>query len=283
MARTRPAGISTHLFHNHRLSREHLIDVGAAGFDRIELFATRTHFDYHSTSAIADLQGWLAESGLELHSVHAPVGESFANGRWGPLLTLASPEAAVRQRALDEAERALHIARRLPFKVLVVHLGLPKTPQSTPGENSRDAARRSVETLARLAEPLGVTVAVEVIPNELSRPGSLVHFVETLADGIRVGICLDFGHAHMLGDAVDAIETVSEHLVTTHVHDNRGRTDDHLLPFEGTLEWSSALTATQKVGYEGVWLFEIGAQGPTRATLQKLREVRTRMERMLAS
>ncbi len=70
----------------------------------------------------------------------------------------------------------------------------------------------------------------------------------------RVGICLDFGHAHMDGDLVDAIETVSEHLVTTHVHDNRGRTDDHLLPFEGTIDWPGALTAIQKVGYEGTLL-----------------------------
>ena len=76
----------------------------------------------------------------------------------------------------------------------------------------------------RLAEPLGVRVAVEVIPNELSRAGSLVHFVETrMLDGADVGICLDFGHAHMDGDLVDAIETVSEHLIATHVHDNRGR------------------------------------------------------------
>jgi len=259
------------------------MDVGSAGFDRIELFATRTHFDYHSTNAIAELQGWLAESGLELHSVHAPVGESLAGGRWGPLFTLASPEASVRRRALDETERALYIARRLPYKILVVQLGLPRTPQSAPGENSRDAARRSIETLAKLAEPLGVTLAVEVIPNELSRPGSLVHFIEALADDVRVGVCLDFGHAHMLGDVVDAVETVSEYLITTHVHDNKGRTDDHLLPFEGTVDWASTLTATQKVGYDGVWLFEVGAHGSTRETIQKLKEIRRRMERMLAT
>ena len=79
-------------------------------------------------------------------------------------------------------------------------------------------------------------IAVEVIPNELSRAGSIVHFVEDDLDG--VGICLDFGHAHLDGDVVDAIETVSEHLIATHVHDNRGRADDHLLPFDGTIDWA---------------------------------------------
>jgi sugar phosphate isomerase/epimerase len=275
--------VSTHLYHGQRLNRDHIAEIGAHGFERLELFATRTHFDYHSTHAIGDLQGWLAEARVELHSVHAPIGESFANGRWGPMFSLASPDANQRRYALDEAAHALQIARRIPFQLLVLHIGLPKTPQSVAGENSRDAARRSVEELARLAEPLGVSLAVEVIPNELSRPGSLVHFVERLDESARLGICLDVGHAHMNGDVVDAIETVSEHLIATHLHDNRGRTDDHLLPFAGTIEWPSALTAFQKVGFDGLLLFEVAAGGPTRATLQKLRDVRSRMETMLAA
>jgi sugar phosphate isomerase/epimerase len=282
VSRKRLFGVSTHLYHNQRLCRDHLLEIGALGFDRVELFATRTHFDYHNPATVADLQSWLAEAQLELHGVHAPVGESFMMGRWGAPLTIASPDPEARRRALDEAGRALQIARRIPFKVLVVHLGLPKTPQSVAGENSRDAARRSIEELRALAEPLGVMLAVEVIPNDLSRPDSLVHFVERVLDH-PVGICLDFGHAHIGADVVDAVEAVAEHLVTTHVHDNRGRSDDHLLPFDGTIDWPAVLTAVQKVGYEGVLLFEIGAQGSTKATLQKMRGVRQRMEGMLAA
>lgn len=270
------------MVHGQRLNREHLLDIGAHGFDTVELCATRTHFDYHNAASIADLGGWLADARLTLHSVHAPVGESYANGRWGPRLSIASPDAEARRLALAEAECALRIARQLAFQVLVVHLGLPKTPQSLPGDNSRDAARRSLEALARQAEPLGVTLAVEVIPNELSKPEALVHFVEKVADTAKLGICLDFGHAHLGGDVTDAIETVSEYLISTHVHDNRGRTDEHLMPFAGTIDWPSALTAIQKVGYDGVLLFEVAAPGPMRAALQQLREARGRMERFFA-
>jgi sugar phosphate isomerase/epimerase len=279
----RQFGISSHLYHSHRLTRDHLLEVGAHGFDRLELFATRTHFDYHNTAAVADLQQWLAEAGLVLHGVHAPIGEAFTSGRWGKPLTLASADPETRTRALDEAERALQIARRIPFGVLVTHIGLPASQQPSPTDNSRDAARRSVEALHRLAEPLGVTIALEVIPNELSRAGSLVHFIEEVIDATGVGICLDFGHAHMAGDLVDAIETVAEHLVTTHVHDNRGRTDDHLMPFEGTIDWQAALTGIQKVGYEGTFLLEVAAHGSTREALRKARAARDRMERMLTT
>jgi sugar phosphate isomerase/epimerase len=278
----RAFGISTHLYHNYRLTREHLLEVAAHGFDRVELFATRTHFDYHNPAAVADLQQWLAEAGLTLNSVHAPIGESFSSGRWGPPLTLASTNVETRARAVAEAEKALQIARRLPFGVLVAHIGLPRTQQPTPADNSRDAARRSIEELRTLAEPLGVRLAIEVIPNELSRAGSLVHFVERVLDRRDVGICLDFGHAHLDGDLVDAVETVSEHLIATHVHDNRGRTDDHLVPFGGTIDWPSVLTAVQKVGYDGTLMLEIAAHGSSKETLVSARQARERMEKLLA-
>ena len=259
--------MSTHLYHDQRLSRDHLLEIAAHGFESVEVFATRTHFDYHNPAAIADLQQWLAEAGLELHG-HSRAGRRQLRGR-----TLGAGAVARERRRRErararwrEAERALHIARRIPAGVLVAHLGLPRTQQPSPADNNRDAARRSIEELQRIAEPLGVRVAVEVIPNELSRAGSLVHFVEDDLDG--VGICLDFGHAHLDGDVVDAIETVSEHLIATHVHDNRGRSDDHLVPFEGTIDWPAALTAVQKVGYDGTLLLrDRRARRSTRETL----------------
>jgi sugar phosphate isomerase/epimerase len=283
VARKRAFGVSSHLYHNYRLSRDHLLEVGAHGYEKLELFATRTHFDYHNAAAIADLQQWLAEAGLELHGVHAPIFESFANNQWGPPLTLASADPEMRARAVDEARRALQIARRIPFGVLVAHLGIPRSQQPAPGDNNRDAARRSIEELQAAAEPLGVRIALELIPNDLSRAGSLVHFIDNVLEGAPVGICLDFGHAHMEGDVVDVIETVSEHLITTHVHDNGGRTDDHLVPFDGTIDWPSALTAIQKVGYDGPLLLELAAHGSARETLQRAQKARDRMEKLLTT
>jgi sugar phosphate isomerase/epimerase len=277
-----PFGVSSHLYHASRLSRDHLLEIAAHGFEKVELFATRTHFDYHNPAVVADLQQWLADAGLELHSVHAPISESLVSGRWGPALSLASADADSRVKALAEAERALHIARRLPFATLVAHLGLPRSQSPSSADNSRDAARRSIDALQALAAPLGVSIAVEVIPNELSRAGSLVHFVEDIVETEGVGICFDFGHAHMDGDLIDALETVSEHLLTTHVHDNRGRTDDHLVPFEGTIDWPAALTTLQKVGYDGPMMLEIAAHGTPADTLGRAVRARGRMEKFLA-
>jgi sugar phosphate isomerase/epimerase len=136
-------GISTHLFHERRLSRDHLVDIAAHGFDAIELFATRTHFDYASDSATAELAEWLSDTRLELHSVHAPVGEGFRGGEWVGTYSTASGDDARRRLAVAEAAAALRIADRVPFRYLVVHLGV--VGGSAPSDNKVDAARRSVE------------------------------------------------------------------------------------------------------------------------------------------
>jgi sugar phosphate isomerase/epimerase len=269
------------LYLGQRLSRDHLREIGGAGFDMVELCAMRTHFDYHNEASVADLQQWLADAGLRLGSVHAPVSESFTAGRWGAPLNLATPDAARREHALEEATRALQIARRLPFSTLVVHVGIVRSLQQATGENTRDAARRSIETLIARAEPLGVHVAVELIPNELSRAGALVHFVEDVLDRGAASICLDLGHAHLEGDLADVIETVSEHIALVHAHDNGGRGDDHLLPFDGTIDWPAALTGLQKVGYDGTVVLEVAARGSTRETLARAKAARGRMERFL--
>jgi sugar phosphate isomerase/epimerase len=272
-------GISTHLFHEQRLSREHLAQIAAHGFEAVEVFATRTHFDYHDPAAIDALGAWLGETGLTLHGIHAPITDRLDIGdKWGAVISNGVSDNAKRQAAVNEAAAALEIARRLPADVFVVHLG---TPTVQGGENSRAAAFRSAEEICRLAEPIGVRVALEVIPNPLSDAQSLVTMIERDLEASNAGICFDFGHAFLMGDVADAIETVAEHLITTHVHDNGGKKDDHLVPFDGRIDWNVALMAMQKVGYDGTYLMELANTGSPADILKKAQAARARFERLL--
>lgn len=275
-------GISTHLYHDVRLGREHLAEIAGYGFEAVELFATRSHFDYHDPAAIAQLGAWLKETGLALHGVHAPITDSLKRNEWGSTTySTAAADAARRQAAVREAEAALQIAKQIPLQVLVLHLGTPSVMKQ-PGDNVRSAAVRSVEEICGLAAPLGVRVALEVIPNDLSTPSSLVSLIERDIEGLHAGICMDFGHAFLMGDVVDAIEIASEHLITTHVHDNRRREDDHLVPYHGAIPWDSALIGMQKLGYDGTYLMEVANTGSTSAVLEEARRARQRFERTFA-
>jgi sugar phosphate isomerase/epimerase len=273
-------GISTHLFHDQRLSRQHLEQIAAHGFEAIEVFATRSHFDYHDAAAIAELGTWLKDTGLALHGIHAPITDRMAAGdKWGDVISNAVNDNGRRQAAVQEAAAALAIARAIPADVFVVHLG---TPAAQGNDNSRSAAFRSAEEICALAEPIGISVALELIPNPLSDASSLVTMIERDLEAPNVGICLDFGHAFLMGDVPDTIEIVAEHLISTHVHDNAGKKDEHLVPFAGRINWDVALMTMQKVGYDGTYLMELANTGSPDEVLKKAQNARVKFEKLLS-
>lgn len=274
-------GVSTHLYHHARLDREHLVEIAAHGFDCVEVFATRTHFDYHDAASIDRLAEWLDDTRLTLNSMHAPICASLVDGVWGEAYSNAFLDDGRRQKALVEAQAALDVARVIPFRHLVVHLGVPDTLSPPTGDNNREAARRSVETLQTMAQQVGVTLALEVIPNAISTPEALVALIEQDLDGVRPGICMDVGHAFIMGEVADAIETCSGHLVTTHLHDNDGTSDEHRAPGDGGIDWPLALMAMQKVGYDGTWMFEVANTSTPRTVLERTARARVRFEQLL--
>jgi sugar phosphate isomerase/epimerase len=277
---SRQFGISTHLYHHQRLSQEHLAEIASYGFDSVEVFATRSHFDYHDPAAIERLAQWLKETGLTLHGIHAPITDRLSPpDQWGEVISNAVPDAAKRQNAVREADAALNIARKIPTNVFVVHLG---TPKAQGGENNRTAAFRSIEEICRLAAPTGVRVAIEVIPNELSDPHALVTLLDQDLEAPHAGICLDFGHAFLMGEVPDAVETVAEHLITTHVHDNNRKSDDHLVPFDGKIDWDATLMSMQKIGFDGTYLMELRNTSGPATVLGNARRARERFEKLLA-
>ena len=272
-------GISTHLYVSDRLDRDHLVEIAAHGFEAIELFALRDHFDYRDRRAAVALAEWLDDTRLRLHSMHAPIAGAYAAGSWKDGLSLASADESRRKAAVDETLATLDVAAAVPYQVLVVHCGVPD-PHAGRGDNHRGALVRSLEELSPVAQRFGVQLAVEVIPNELSTPSALVDLIESDIDA-ELGICMDVGHARLMGDVVDAIETCSGHVITTHLHDNRGRNDDHLVPGKGAIDWDAATLAFQKVGYDGVWMFELAVAAERRPILEQAAKARERLESLL--
>jgi sugar phosphate isomerase/epimerase len=177
-----------------------------------------------------------------------------------------------------ETEAALAVASRIPFSYLVVHLGMPTGEQIPHGDNNREAARRSIEEIAALAARVDVRVALEVMPNPLSSAEALAGLVEEELEGLDAGVCLDYGHAHLMGDLGEAIEALSGHLWTTHVHDNHGVRDDHLTPYSGAIDWDAAMMETQKIGYDGVLMFEVSDTGDPMNVLRQCVRARERLE-----
>lgn len=217
-------GVSTLLYRNQRLTRDHLNEIAAHGFETVEVA--------HHPIVVSDLLAWLADARLDLHGLHPPAGASA-----------------------DDLDAALFVARQIPMRVLTLQVARVKE------------AARDIDRLLELAQPLNVTIAVDSNSDALSPASSLVHFVEGFES--PVGISLDFAKARRDGDLMDAIETVSEHLISTHI------------PLENRIDWASALTTVQKVGYEGPFIFDLAPRGSSKEQLALARKQRERMESLL--
>ena len=275
-----PFGVSTHLYVADRLERDHLVEIAAHGFDAIEIFALRDHFDYRDRRAAVALAEWLDDTRLRLHSVHAPMAGKYAAGTWQDGLTIAAADEARRKHAVAEMIAALELAAAVPYTTMVVHCGVPE-PHGAAADNHRGSLVRSLEELSPVAQRFDVRLAIEVIPNALSTPSALVELIESDIDASGLGICMDVGHARLMGDVVDAIEACSGHLITTHLHDNRGRHDDHLIPGKGVIDWDAATLAFQKVGYDGAWIFELAVAADRKAILEQAAKARERLKSLL--
>src|SRR5690606_16811682 len=115
-----------------------------------------------------------------------------------------------RRRAVAETKAVIGLSAVVPLPMLVLHLGVPSTE---PADNARAAVSRSLDEIAEAAGEAGVTLAIELIPNALSTAPRLVQWLEDDLEIRGAGICLDVGHAHLIGDVVDAVESASGHIV----------------------------------------------------------------------
>jgi sugar phosphate isomerase/epimerase len=233
--------LSTHLFIGRRLTVAQLDKVQHAGIPAVEIFCARQHLDYRDRAQIAELGHWFRDSGLKLHSMHAPMYNDEFWGRSGPqsVISITEPVKGKRLEMVDEIKRALEIAETIPFKYLVQHIGVSGEEYS---ERAVDAAFSALEQISLFARQRGVEVLLENIPNALSSGERLLLFLEQTH--LDLNFVFDVGHAH-LGEGVEAaFDVMKDRIRSTHIHDNDGKTDKHLFPLigeGGTIDWKKTM------------------------------------------
>jgi sugar phosphate isomerase/epimerase len=253
--------MSTYVYVRERLHPGLLDGMVHAGAETIEIFGARGHFDYaNRRQHVLEIANWFKSTGITLNSVHAPMFSDYEWGKSGsPPLNIASPDRAQRVAAMDEIKRAIEIAEHIPFRFLVQHVG---TGGEEFDDKKLDAAMTSVEHLKAFAKPLGVTVVLENIPNELSTPERLIEFIN-ITHFEDVGFCFDVGHAHMMGSVEEAFNQMKKHIRTTHLHDNDKDRDAHLWPGDGSINWPETVQLLQTAPHVPPMLLEIDGEGKT--------------------
>ena len=166
-------GISTHLFHEHRLSRDHLVHIAAHGFEVGR--AVRHALTLRLPERTGDRRTRRVAVGHATDTALGPRADRRAHA-----------ERTMGRRVLERlvrreppqggGGRSRGGHRRGRADSVSVSRSAPRRADERADERRRqqaDAARRSVEEIADAAARVNVRVAVEVIPNALSDAATL--------------------------------------------------------------------------------------------------------------
>lgn len=121
-------------------------------------------------------------------------------------------------------------------------------------------AKESLFALAEFAKTCGAQIAVEDLPRScLGRNSDDILDLISAHDDLRV--CFDTNHL-LSENPADFVRRVGNKIITTHVSDCDFINERHWLPGEGKIDWQALLGAFSDIGYQGIWLYEIGFHCP---------------------
>lgn len=255
------AGISTALFADKRLAENHFEFIEKAGFRFVEVLAGKPHFDIADKTQIREVRENLGKYNLRFHSLHT-----------APDLFFGKCQDHLMERMKEE----LDALAALGGGIYIVHpseLVEPENPvkneQGDPSFNLsfvRDiktkgkafqAIMERLRMLAIYAKEKRLKVALENMGQwgEEVVEKTLGLLNQVCSD--NMGICFDVGHANRSHNIKQMIRSFEKRIITTHLHDNHGEeTDEHLLPFLGSVNWRKMLETLKENEYSGVLLYE---------------------------
>ena len=234
---------------------ERFAHLKALGYETVDHGLSDIHQPWYTDDTAlqthcAQVRAAAEKHGLEISQVHGPwpTDDTTAEGR------------AEGWRCMHRAVYACHL---LGAKHLVIH---PQMPFGWSGGEDEDAAEQAtVDLLTELipdCEKHGMIVCLENMPFKKQRISAMNYIVRAVekVNSPYVGICLDTGHCHYLRDDIaENVRLAAPYLKVLHIHDNRQEADSHLLPLQGSLDWTAFARALAESGFDGSLSLETGS------------------------
>lgn len=155
-------------------------------------------------------------------------------------------------KALEDFKRLIKNASKSDIKCVVIHPSAEITIAENRGVRMENAIVR-LSRLADYADLFGIEVAVETLPR-MCLGNCTAEIEELISLNSKLKVCFDVNHIE-LGTQKEFAEKLGSRIVTLHISDYVV-TDDHLLPFEGKIDWKGLITVLNKINYNGPFLYE---------------------------
>ena len=279
--------------------RESLTWVREAGFTHINYTIDGGSSYMFSTYEIDFTADMVRDAGLKVKTLHG------SNGR-NHILEVASRKDATpvmesrrdigsvhewqRLGGVELLQNRIDMAAALGAPDIVLHIDMADEVFRTVQSEAAffDPFWKSFDALAPYCQDHAVKIAVENLMGASAETWLTLYdrlFARYPADVI--GLCFDTGHWRVAAGADDMslLEHFGHRLISTHIHDNFGTLDDHLLPFEGCIDWVKVMHAIAATPYETPLNLETPADRHSLAELpfyKRAQAAAVRLEQMIA-
>ena len=109
-----------------------------------------------------------------------------------------------------------------------------------------------IRRLVEHAKKLGIKIAFE----NTKQKDCLEYILENIKDE-NVGVCFDAGHYNAFCSEEPNWSLLKNRIFCVHLHDNDKTSDQHLIPGEGTVNWTRILNKLKELGYKGPLSLEL--------------------------
>lgn len=163
------------------------------------------------------------------------------------------------QTGFDATVRSLEICQILGIPNTVVHAGWRS---GITKEEYFEFNKAFYEKLFPYMEKTGVCVLTEnSTPANMGDRAYIISGTDARAFADYVNhplfhVCWDTGHANIQGNQYDDILALGNQLRAVHINDNRGKQDEHIIPYLGTMNMGEIMCALADVGFQGPLTFE---------------------------
>ena len=221
--------------------------IAEAGFSHVHWCHHWNRDFVYSMHEVEQIASWLAGFGLQLLDLHA------SQGREKYWLSAREYE---RLAGVELVKNRIEMAARLASDVVTLHA--PAAPQAARKREALWAQlRRSLDDLAPFAKAHSVRIAVENMAGDVEY-WALIQGLFAEYGPEYLGLCYDSGHGNIAKTGLDHLETLKGRLISVHLHDNDGKSDQHRLPFSGTVDWGRLTRIIAESAYTRCLSLEVG-------------------------
>jgi len=243
--------------------------VKNSGFDTISVGGRRDHSGYHTESGRKTIEKLTTKHKITIDSIHAPLR---LDG------DISSSDERLRLSGIEAVDNGLDACYDLGVSILILHLNKEFSEEEL--EHRIESVLRSLPDISDYARERGIRLAIENIPEDPSN-AILQQTLETFPQD-HVGVCYDSSHANLTQAPLEILDRYGRRVIALHISDNKGKLDDHALPFEGNIDWCRFGETFRALDYPGALLLEVEMrESAFKHPTAFLEEARRRGERLI--